>query len=175
MSLWDTDKNSDKRTRPELNQRDELTMRTAYGTSSVNPVTDATTGQYLTNTNGTFRIVASETASVTTNSISGNAVGIYVGGSVITTIAHNLGYVPTVIASEGDGGGGLLPFLNIVTQGGAGNPNNVERFDEITYSVDTTNLYLIANQYLRIFVAGAQTVSGTTYSIKYYLLKETAN
>ena len=53
MSLWDVDKNSDKRSSPQLNQRDQIAQRISNATTSVNPVTDATaTSGFLKTANG---------------------------------------------------------------------------------------------------------------------------
>lgn len=53
MSLTDTDKNSDKRGNPQLNQNDQILHRMANATTSVHPVTDSTTTSgYLQTSNG---------------------------------------------------------------------------------------------------------------------------
>lgn len=53
MSLWDTDKNNDKRTKPVLNQHDHLQQRKANATTSVHPITDDTSSAaYVQAANG---------------------------------------------------------------------------------------------------------------------------
>lgn len=59
MSLWDTDKNSDHRNNPTLNQKDQVLQRMASGTTSIHPVTsDTTTSGYLQTKDG--RILAND-------------------------------------------------------------------------------------------------------------------
>ena len=120
----------------------------SYGLWVSAPGVNATTanpsiyGQLVFNSNNNlFNIIASGTESVTVNS--GNS-----GQTVTTTLAHGLGYAPTVMAfvttaaDIGPGGFSLTPYTYFEESSAIGPPSTLlQPIQEYYVSTDATNIY----------------------------------
>lgn len=89
----------------------------------------------------------------------------YTTAHASSVVAHNLGYVPVILAFISIGGYYIqVPYTSI---GGVGTTAN---WTVITASVDSTNVVIDVNA-----MQFNGSVTGSIYSIKYYLLQQTAN
>ena len=206
MSLWDVDKNSNNRISPQLNQSDQIVQRVSNATTSVNPVTDATTtsgflktanGQILGN-NGTNNVglfgfddtgtmvvkVAKpgyDANSATNDQLifnsAQNTFKIALTDTVVLTrdasdsfngvsYQHNLGFKPVCIAFI-DYGGITLPMPKLYFNGTSGILDEQVQIQDISTSVITFDATAPTG--------GSRYASAQTYTIRFYLLQETAN
>lgn len=112
-----------------------------------------------------FKIVQTGTSTTGTASVTDGGVGVWNNDSDQVTIAHNLGYVPAVVAFISDGGLYIdTPYTSY------GNPSSSAiSIATVSTSTDATNLYI------NVSVLGLHsTASLGPLPIKYYLLQETA-
>lgn len=109
--------------------------------------------------NNLFKIV--QTGSATMNA---DATVSGAGSTIVTTIPHNLGFVPAALIYTLTSAGDYVPLPAVssyTTSGG-----NVLFNQFITSSIDDTNLYI------KFFPGGATDYG--EYEFKYYLIQETA-
>lgn len=169
MSLNDVDKSSFDRGTPKPNHSDQLIdgARSNHGTNSVNYVSDGTNQSLIQGIHsGFFTIVQSGIGNSPSVSVSDPGAGLWVSSGLQTTLAaHNLGYIPAVIAYVLVGGSYiLLPYTILDGTGSAAS------WVTISVQVDNTNVYSSVNvltQHLSKTFAAQQ--------IKYYLLRERAS
>lgn len=117
-----------------------------------------------------FKIVAS--GSVVPNDGNLNTGGANYGSSSSTvTVAHNLGYVPAVLAFYSIEGINhiILPYTNIALPGGA----SFYQYS-ISAEVDSTNIYIVTRMW-GLNVNASFDANAVDNTVKYYLLRETAN
>lgn len=123
----------------------------------------------------TFKIVASGTAISNTYTVSGGSSGVWTnflaGGPL--TIAHNLGYTPSVIAYVKITTTNQYILLPTTTQSIVGNSGTGAAFNRIAVNVDSNNLYILDTTLVNGIVTTSYTAGGL--NIKYFLLQETAN
>lgn len=84
------------------------------------------------------------------------------------TIAHNLGFVPTVLAFYGNGTEKFPLPLSAMTPA-PGSPVGNFSMVEVSYSVDENNLYF--ENKLTVSQAGSGSAEGLTVEVTYYLLR----
>lgn len=168
--LHDIDKSN--RGQPIVNSHDKINvLRMAHGTNSVNYVTGASPLSSIAGgKNGQFTIVESGLwagGSLTTgNPGAGNFLS---GSSIMATIPHNLGFIPSALAYyqvassplEYD----LLPSTTMVFTG-----LQTVLWWTIWLLVDATNLYIQVN-----WMAYGTSFNITLSPVKWYLLQQVAN
>lgn len=115
-----------------------------------------------------FKIALAGEHVMSTYSIAGTSgEWIKSGNSSPDTIVHNLGFIPAVLCFV-DFGGQYTLMPATFTQVGS---TAAIYWEHVFANVDATNLYLGSQTYS----FGAASATGGSYSIKYYLLQETAN
>lgn len=112
---------------------------------------------------GTAKFEVIKTDVVVTSSIDVVGAAGYVFGEVTDTFAHNLGFVPTVLAFQEEGAFKLL--LPHVAARSSGSSTGI--WDAFSASADETNLYI--TQRKLTFGIGS---SGSPLTIRYYLLRQ---
>jgi len=105
--------------------------------------------------NNVFKIIQSGTATL------GSAAD---GTTTEVTVAHNLGFVPVVMAYLTDSGSSISPLPSLIVESAGAEEGKV--LQVISWYADTTNVTFY-NQ------SNLQSTAGGT--IKYYILQETAN
>lgn len=120
--------------------------------------------QFRNFTEAVFKIVS--TGSATTPSGSPTTAAGYYAGTLTTTVAHNLGFVPMVIGAIKIGSTYyMLPTTTVITDGSS----YQKAF--FRFAVDSTNVYI--GKHYNGF--GNSVSDSTTYSVVYYLLQQTSN
>lgn len=161
MAIHDVDKNSTDRGQPLPNSHDAhpLDLRNAHGTNSVNYISDATPDAFkLDNTNGMLRLVQKGTVHV-------DQPGAGTAG--FTTVTHNLGYIPIVMAFIGTSTTIYNPLPQILSSSVA---TNVTIEEYITVANITSTDFQIE------YYQGSSAASAPDgYNITYYIFHETAN
>ena len=163
-------------------QKDGFGTGTDYGLKVSKPGQDVTTNGVngVGNANlifnsayNTFKIVATGTLSLTTADIS----SVPNADTKIATFVHNLGFVPVIVASASNTSVyEPIPRFNLYdfTNGA----NGYEAFEKWSVWSDTTTLTVTRlNTWITRGVPPGAAVyqSASTYTIRYYLLQETAN
>lgn len=113
-----------------------------------------------------FEVIKSGNTFFPALSVSNPGAGLYGTGSATTTIAHNLGYTPVILAFAqivSSGKSYPVPLSIYSGSGATGLFHNFECY------ADATNFYLFCNP-----IVYGQTVSiaAIDYQCQYYLLKE---
>lgn len=138
--------------------------------SSGKDVTTITNGDdFIFNSNqDIFKIVTTGQATIPSIAFTAAAGQYNVINSTTVTLAHGLGYIPAFIAFEN--GGGLTYSIVGKPQiwSGGGTTGFTETW--ISVATDATNVYLFATAF---GFNDSRTVG--SWSVKYYLLQETAN
>lgn len=117
-----------------------------------------------------FKIVSSGTTSITSPSITNSAVGYYSDSNTVT-INHDLGYIPIVLAFRSYSTVNVpIPGYGLIQS-----DSSARNSDWLYISATSTQVKINVLVEQMIFSAGSETQGGNTYSIKYYLLQETAN
>jgi hypothetical protein len=116
-----------------------------------------------------FKIIGTGSVTVTSALVNRAVVGVAMTG-VTTNYAHGLSIIPGIVGFVFDGAYSPLPAEGISSTNG-----NYYVRDFIELSVDATNVSVFITSLVQVFVAGAASIGPNTYTIKYYLLQETAN
>lgn len=136
-------------------------------------VTTATNSQLVFNSgNNIFKIVSSGTMTLPQASLSQTGTDQWNSGSSSVSVNHGLSYVPTVVAFALSSG--LYYPLNY-TSHGVGSFNNPS-WDTISIRSDATTIGASLSMLMYSgTLAGSFTFTNGPYTIKYYILQETAN
>ena len=148
-----------------------------YGMKVAKPGYDADTAadtQLIFNSSqNVFKIVQSDTTTVSLPSLSNAAVGVK-NITSRSTIAHNLGYVPIVIGFRYGGSSTYQP-LPYETNMAAVLGTTVGYTRRIDIFSDSVNIYFDATTTCYNWAATANSAPADTDTVTYYLLQETAN
>lgn len=176
MSLTYVDKNALDRGLPSLNHTDQLAQRLANATTSLNPVTDVTSGATNTPTRGTLRLVATDTTSIATFVTNANSSNT---GSVVINYPTAI-TTPIVFAFTASASGayswlwqGISPESSLSSA--ASSPIGYTVLIQYMTFVDTPGIGNITLQVKVTNATGSPVGSvGGTFPIRYYIFKETA-
>lgn len=114
----------------------------------------------------TFKIVKTGTKTLSGYTVALSA-GNYTTGGVTDTVAHNLGFVPAVIAYIIN----LTSTYELLPSSTVSGSGTSAIWTNVTVRVDSTNIYIVQSQ--MNFNQGSTVVGGA--NVRYYLLQETAN
>lgn len=131
-------------------------------------VTTATNAQLAFNSAQTaFKVAASGFINIPSITVTNPGAGNYGSNTVTTTVSHNLGYSPAIMAfSNSSGQYTPLPVYSASPIG-----TNTALWTNMTISVDTVNIYLTVTA----MTVGAGTSVVSLANVKYYLLQESAS
>ena len=132
-------------------------------------VTTATDSELVFNSDqNVFKIVDSGTIITTQFTTTNPGAGSFKAeSSIVGTYTHNLGYVPVVIAFMGDSSSySMLPFTDYTNSGGS-----QAWWWTMSVQANTTTIQVTVD----VMSYGAGIAIASDYSIKFYLLQETAN
>ena len=137
-------------------------------------VSTAPDAQLIFNSNqDVFKIVKTGTLFLPHCSYTQTGTNQWLSGFNSSQVAHNLGFTPIIIAVTATSYGQYFPIP--YTSGGVGSFNNVS-WESVSVSTDGTNVYAQVDATgFSGTLAGTFTFSSNDYTIKYYLLQETAN
>jgi hypothetical protein len=176
MALHDVDKQGDRRGQPSLNQTDQVVQRMANATTSINPVTDQTSGDYDTPTKGMLQLIATNTTSITTFATGANSSAT---GSVVVNYPTGIGS-PIILAFTQSSSGayswlwqGISPESSTSTV--ASSPIGFTILIQYQTFIDTPGIGKVTFQ-VKVSNATGSTVGsgGGTYPIRYYIFRESA-
>lgn len=139
--------------------------------AGINAKTNTDPAQWIFNSSqNVFKIVSSGTASFADMNISNPGAGKFSqAGSSFSSINHNLGYIPAIIAYLYDGS--YYYSLPYQSYGGSGAGTTALWYDFSCYVSSTQITFAISG----LAYGTGLTLTGGTFIAKYYLLQETAN
>jgi hypothetical protein len=172
MSLFDVDKSSQDRSTPATNHGDASEDRKAHGTNSVNYVSGSTDLTKVTEArSGRFTIVQTGTFTTTVGYQTSNpgAGNFITDNFTINTTAHNLGFVPAILAYVVISGTTYvpMPYVNYTTAGGAGSAGWYSMY----VTADSTNVTVRMDT----LAYGAAFSLAPPITFRWYLLQQRAN
>jgi len=165
MTLWDSDKDSDRRTNPALNQNDRVQQRLNSATNSINPVTDDSA---IINYPGFLRLLNVETITLNYTASTGS---IATGGGSYTSKSSTTTGTPLTILSYFTNASGktgtsaqLLPYIEINSSGA------IQLMITVQMSYNNINGYTASTVTALVPTGSTYYASNHTWYVKNYIL-----